>query len=90
MTAPLRRALSPDAERRARLLLEEGMPATWVAEDLGVPSEYIYAVSTQIQDRAEHVLEWQRAWARLRRNPLLLDLHREFNPAHPKGQGRAA
>lgn len=84
------RALSAQTEERARLLLSEGLPATWVAEDLALRSDDIYPVSASIPDRAEHVLAWQQEWARIRRNPVLLALHREFNPAAPRGTKSAA
>lgn len=72
--------LPPPQAERARLLLEEGMLATWVADDLGVTRATVYPIAITIPDRAQHVLAWQQVWAQIRRNPDLVALHREFNP----------
>ncbi|KZE41440.1 hypothetical protein [Microbacterium sp. T32] len=71
----------PAAVARAEELLADGQLATWVGEEVGLGRSSIYAIAKQVPDRAEHVLAWQQVWAQIRRNPTLVALHREFNPA---------
>lgn len=69
----------PATVARAEELLADGQLATWVGEEVGLGRSTIYAIAKGIPDRAEHVLAWQQVWAQIRRNPVLVALHREFN-----------
>jgi len=75
----------PAVIERAKTLLSDGQLATWVGEDVGLSRTSVYLIAKEIPDREEHVLAWQQVWAQIRRNPVLLELHREFNPKRPKG-----
>lgn len=66
---------------RARELLADGQLATWVGEEVGLSRSTMMAITKGVPGRAEHVLAWQQVWAQIRRNPTLVALHREFNPA---------
>lgn len=60
---------------RARLLADEGLPITWVAEDIERG-----AVELRKKLRRGHAPGWLEVWPKIRRNPTLLALHREFAP----------
>jgi DNA-binding CsgD family transcriptional regulator len=61
---------------RANLLADEGMPATWIAEDLGRNSETLRRKLRRGVDA-----EWLTAWASIRHDEDLRRLHYEFAPA---------
>lgn len=71
---------------RARLavLRAEGMPASWIAEDLGV---HTHTVQTAVPADPEQVAAWRSDFQHIRRNPALFALHCELAP---KARGRAA
>lgn len=56
--------------------LAEGVPATWLAETLGIHQ----SSTTKYREDPQTVQEWNRAWSQIRHNPTLLELHREFAP----------
>lgn len=70
----------PATVARAQELLADGQLATWVGEEVGLGRSSMMAIARGIPNRAEHVLAWQQVWAQIRRNPVLVALHREFNP----------
>lgn len=63
---------------RAALLRDEGMPASWIAEDLGCRRESIFRSGIIATDEAS--AEWRAVWQQIRRNPVLAGMHREFQP----------
>jgi hypothetical protein len=73
--------LTEEQLQRATTLIDEGMPATWVAEDLGLPNRH--AINKRFQDRPGREVsrkEWERVWFRIMNSPILLDLHQQFTP----------
>lgn len=69
------RALTPEELRWLHAVRAEGMPATWVAETIGVSQD---TVRRRGRMPAGARREWLTAWAGIRHNPTLLALHREF------------
>lgn len=68
-----------DTERdRAAVLAEEGMPATWIADDLDVGTAAVRnaGIHLTVADQTA----WRSEWGRIRRNPTLYALHTEFAP----------
>lgn len=62
--------------RRIAQLASEGMPKTWIAEDIGVRA-------TQLKDihlSKDDIRAWQSVWAGIRHHKNLADLHRQFAP----------
>lgn len=55
---------------------EEGMPAKWVAETIGVKPDTVRR-RHGMTDSARR--DWLKTWSSIRRNPALLALHREFS-----------
>jgi len=70
---PLRTQIRPEVAARIRQLLDEGMPATWVAEDVGMAPSTIY----RHFGGTPHVREWKSVWSDIRTSPALLALHNE-------------
>ncbi|MEO8261647.1 MAG: hypothetical protein ABI566_03670 [Pseudolysinimonas sp.] len=68
-----------DQIERAGMLRAEGMPAPWIAEDLGLPPATIRRIAPA---DPEGQREWLRSWGRIRAVPALLALHNEFSPAN--------
>jgi len=69
--------LTDEERERMRILVAEGMPAPWIAEDLGRSRS---TVTNNFPFGREASLEWLRAWSDIRRSPILLELHKEFAP----------
>jgi IS30 family transposase len=69
--------LTDEQRARVKQLRAEGMPATWIAEDIGCNAETARAV---VQAKPEEVLDWRQSFALIRRNPELYALHRQFAP----------
>lgn len=65
---------------RLACLAEEGMPANWIAEDLGISYGTALRHANEVPGRREHVREWTRAWHAIRQDPALLALHWEITP----------
>lgn len=68
-----------DYARLARLA-EEGMPANWIAEDLGVNYRAVQEHTRHVPGREEAKREWASAWQSIRQNEALLALHHEIAP----------
>jgi hypothetical protein len=67
---------------RMQLLADEGMPASWIAEDFDVEGDVIRRrLEGGAGRRAGDVSEWKKAWARIRHRPELRRLHDEFAPS---------
>lgn len=65
-----------DAQKeRIRVLQAEGMPSTWIAEDLGIKASRVRGLFPTGIDP-----EWQSVWQSIRQNSILLELHFEFAP----------
>lgn len=60
---------------RAQILLDEGLPIRWIAEDIGVSKDAIDALFPG--PKADP--EWVRVCASLIHRPRLLELHRSIN-----------
>ena len=69
-----------EMEARVELLIREGMPSNWIAEDCGVSTRAVYDRAGRIEGHKESVKEWFRVWARIRRTPDLFELHSQFAP----------
>lgn len=69
--------LTHEQRDRISVLIQEGMPATWIAEDIGCARGTITRHAL-VGDTSSN--EWRQVWNRIRRNDALLQLHREFAP----------
>jgi transposase len=76
-TALRPKALTPELDELVRRMRADGVPTTWVADT--VPGMTPDQARRYPMGR-ENQLEWQRAWAAIRRNPTLRALHYEFAP----------
>ena len=65
---------------RVRLLAAEGMPANWIAEDVGISASRTREHAKKAPGHAESVREWARVWQSIRRSDELTALHRQFAP----------
>lgn len=72
-----RMAYTPEEIKRGTTLRDEGMPATWIAEDLGKDLRELRRV---LPPDPEASKEWKRVWSGIFPNPTLLALHEEFKP----------
>lgn len=65
-------------EQQARMLAlrDEGMPALYVAQDLGTSR----SVVLRLTPNKEATAEWRRVWGHIRPNPVLRGLHEQFFP----------
>lgn len=68
--------LTPEQRARAQQLLDDGLPGTWVAEDIGVKTHHIYSN----WPRSKGGKDWASVWHSIRNNETLLTLHEEFAP----------
>ena len=84
-TSGVRRTPDERADR-VRLLLDEGMPLNWAAEDVGISISAATRVARGVPDRAQNVLAWTDSWREIRRSSKMLDLHRQFAPHNAVGQ----
>jgi len=71
------------AKNRMEALRDEGLPASWIAEDLGCSTK---TVQLRTRTRPEEVAAWRTDFQHTRKNPELFALHCEFAPAR---RGRA-
>lgn len=69
--------LKPHEIERARMLAEEGMPMSWIAEDLNRDRN---SLTRQVSPSEENIAEWRRVWQEIRRNETLFALHHDFYP----------
>ena len=78
----VRRVPFTDAELdRAWVLLEEGMPLTWIAEDLHRGEQHLRErLSSDVGHKLKTGEGWSQVWSGIRNDPALLALHREFAP----------
>lgn len=68
-----------DADRaRVAVLRGEGMPASWIAEDLGV---HVHTVQSSTPADPAEVQAWRSDFQHIRKDPELFALHCEFAPA---------
>jgi hypothetical protein len=75
----IRKVATPlDTETRGRIeqLRTEGVLSTWIREETGRSLSVIGRVCQNSQAEAE----WHAVWPKIRSNPALLALHREFSP----------
>lgn len=79
--------LTPEQRNRILTLIKEGMPATWIAEDIGCARGTITRHALVGHTSSN---EWRQVWARIRRNDALLQLHREFAPKNATPHKEAA
>lgn len=85
-TREFRTRLEGEVRERAQALLSDGQPAPWVSETFNAAADDMRELAKQRPDHDAHIAQWQRVWAQIRRNPALLDLHRQFAPKGPKGR----
>lgn len=64
---------------RAKILADEGMPVSWIAEDLG---RNVKNLRKRIKPGRSK--EWSSAWHSIRQSSRQLELHREFAPRKKK------
>jgi len=69
--------LTEDEIARAKALFDEGMPLTWIAEDLHRSDK---TLSKQLGMRPALVSQWKEVWQQIRRSEQLLELHRQIAP----------
>jgi hypothetical protein len=62
---------------RIKQLSAEGMPSTWISEDVGYGRSTVIRVSPFGSHNSK---EWLTVWQKIRRSEVLLELHREFAP----------
>lgn len=72
----------------ARECVREGMPVNWIAETLGRDPGYLRLILKP--GRVEDGNEWYRVWHQIRKNSILLELHREFAPVSASKAAAAA
>lgn len=77
VAGPPRVNLRPEQIERIETLVGEGMPSRWVAEDVGCSAQTVKRHRPMGRAAAR---EYRQEFARIRANPVLLDLHREFAP----------
>lgn len=78
--------LEGEVRERANALLADGQPAPWVSETVNAAGDRIRELAQMRPDHDAHILQWRQVWGQIRRNPVLLDLHRQFAPKGPKGR----
>lgn len=81
---PRQQAVELPAEKVewARKAAAEGMPCTWIGEELGITRER--AMSIVADDRpAGANREWNQTWGWIKKQPHYLELHRELAPGNP-------
>lgn len=69
--------ITPEELERAKLLASEGMPLTWIAEDL---NRHASTIAKKLDGREKAVSEWREVWQYIRRRERLFELHHEFHP----------
>lgn len=79
--------LTREQLERITTLIGEGMPSTWIAEDIGC---HYHTVLRHSPQGKEATAEWMRAWQNIRRNETLYRLHREFAPRRQNSTLEAA
>ncbi|OJU44456.1 MAG: hypothetical protein BGN98_13810 [Microbacterium sp. 69-7] len=76
---------TPQELERIYALVEEGMPISFIAEDIGRSGIHLRErFDVNAHRPADAVLEWKRTWSAIRRSPELLELHRQFHPKKEK------
>ncbi len=76
------RHLTVDERDRVVVLRTEGLPARWIAEDVGTTENTVTKVC---QARPEEVAEWRSVFQQIRRDPELFKLHTEIAPKRKRG-----
>jgi len=64
----------------------EGLPASWIAEDLGCSTK---TVQTRTRAQPDEAAAWRTVWQHIRRHPELYALHTQIapNPNRPANVG---
>lgn len=65
--------------QRIRQLHDEGMPSSWIAEDVGLRPSQV----RRIAGPSSGATEWRRCWALIRRDADLFALHQSLAPKLP-------
>lgn len=65
---------------RADVLIREGMPLIWIAEETGIPYLSLVDHAAKIPEWKGAGQEWRRVWVRIVNSEELLRLHYEFAP----------
>lgn len=82
------RAATPADIARLVALHEEGMPLTWICEDIRISVDTGRKLLLKHHQDGRKKIgqhpEWAIAWRYIRRSSILLDLHREFAPANKR------
>ena len=71
---------TPEEDARIALLVAEGMPSTWIAEDLQRPLKSLQQRSTRMPGVEAKNAGWAEVWPTILHDPALLALHHEFAP----------
>ena len=69
--------VTPAQRDRMLQLASEGMPGTWIAEDVGLSVSTVYRI---IGPQPENSHEWKSVWGKIRNRDHLAALHNEFRP----------
>ncbi len=69
-----------EEQARVRLLAAEGVPSTWVAEDVHRSPSTVRKWMSVVPGSRERLAEWRSVWPGILKNPTMLALHREFAP----------
>jgi hypothetical protein len=78
--------LTPERIQRAQDLRDDGLPCSWIAEDINSTARMVMDVTTANEETGR---EWARVWSHIVRHKTLLDLHHEFAPPLGARGGRA-
>lgn len=76
------RKVSPEKLARILLLLREGVPPLWVAEDVGVERSTVSKLSYKY--RVKQDLEWAAIQLSVRKDSKLAALHAEIAPRNAR------
>ncbi|WP_406245823.1 hypothetical protein ACI7YT_12345 [Microbacterium sp. M] len=77
-----RKVFTAEADERLRTLAAEGVPASWIAEDIGY---YVGTVRKRLADLNLPDDEWVKIQLSIRKTARLAPLHEEFRPKNRKG-----
>lgn len=65
------------ATTRMEALRHEGLPASWIAEDLGCSTK---TVQKRTRAQPDEAAAWRTVWQQIRRTPELYALHTQIAP----------
>jgi hypothetical protein len=70
-----------EAEKeRVALLVTEGLPNTWIAEDIDRSIKSVQKKAALVDGAAQRNFDWAHVWPHIMHNDDLLRLHRQIAP----------